>query len=115
MYRTNGHWTQLQRDIIELGERAARCLKGENAAHLDGSERALIVAGRAHRGMARASLERNRSHVFGRRPNWFYEALLQQLEEAKAYEQRRVKVRDKKIAALERQQAQLRSILQIHY
>ena len=95
-------------DVLELGERPARCLKGENSPR-----GASIVAGRCHRGWAERLREKRRPYVMGRPPFWFQDVLLEKERANTEVERRRVKVRDKKIAALERQQAQIRSILRI--
>jgi hypothetical protein len=50
-------------DLLELGERVAKCLKGENQA----PNRDQIVAGRAYRGRIQKLRER-RTYIWGPRP-----------------------------------------------
>ncbi len=52
-------WTHEQEiDLIELGERPARMLKGENRGSTE--TRARLLAGRAHRGLEPLLVERRR-------------------------------------------------------
>lgn len=52
-------WTHEQEmDLIELGERPARMLKGENRGSAE--TRARLLAGRAHRGLEPLLVERRR-------------------------------------------------------
>lgn len=50
-------------DLIELGPQAAKCIKGENRSDSSGRVRAALIAGRAHRGLARRAREQ-RSNEF---------------------------------------------------
>lgn len=105
---------QQEIDLLELGYEPARCLKGENSRRPD--YRARLVAGRAKRGLEpllRERRERNNAWIWGRRPNWFYEQLIARLEAQIEYEKRRVQVRETKVAALERQQASLKSTMRV--
>lgn len=90
---THVGWTHEQElDLIELGEKPAKCLKGENHA----PDRARLVAGRAYR--AQKLSERMRR--LSRRP-WWADARAERLEQQLRHRDRREKVLRTKIAALE--------------
>jgi hypothetical protein len=54
---------QQQLDLLELGDRVAKCLKGENQA----PNRDRIVAGRAYRGLVERLRARKR-YIWGEKP-----------------------------------------------
>jgi hypothetical protein len=121
-FKTSFDWTHAQElDFIELGESPARCLKGENPQQNgqrikdDPTLRSRLVAGRALRALqARRVAQRpDSAGIMGRRPYWFQEAITDRVAAERDFERRRVAVREKKIAALQRERAQLKSTLRL--
>lgn len=97
-------------DLVELGVMPARCLKGENTH----PERDRLIAGRAKRGLEpylRMKRERESAWIWGRRPTWYQEQMVARLEDQIAYEKRRVKVREQKLAELSRRLDDVRRVL----
>lgn len=112
------HWTHEQElDRLELGPAPARCLKGENDLESDDHKRARLIAGRAKEGLAEARrlkrAQEGNPELWGRRSLWFQEAQIDKVAGERDFERRRVAVREKKIAALERERTQLKETISL--
>lgn len=111
------HWSHYQElDLLELGLEPARHIKGENDRHWTTETRERLIAGRAKRALERAlreKRERESAAIWGRRPTWFQEAVVDKVASERDFERRRVSVREKKVAALQRENTQLKTTLKV--